>query len=135
MDTGNASIERAAAADVTLKRILGPIRDAVDAALQARAERWRGPEELLEAMRYALFSGGKRIRPALTMAVAEAVGGSRDDAASAACALEMVHSYSLVHDDLPAMDDDVERRGKPTVHVKFGEALGCWARRASRRPR
>ncbi len=81
------------------------------------------PSALHEAMRYAALSGGKRLRPALAFAAAEACGGAPERALPVACAVELVHGYSLVHDDLPAMDDDVERRGMPTVHVKFGEAL------------
>jgi geranylgeranyl diphosphate synthase, type II len=75
-----------------------------------------------EAMRYALEGGGKRIRPVLCLATAEAAGGDPDHALPAAAALELVHSFSLVHDDLPALDDDEERRGRPTAHVRFGEA-------------
>jgi geranylgeranyl diphosphate synthase, type II len=77
---------------------------------------------LEEAMRYALEGGGKRIRPVLCLATAEAAGGELDQTLPAAAALELVHSFSLVHDDLPAMDDDAERRGRPTAHVRFGEA-------------
>jgi geranylgeranyl diphosphate synthase, type II len=77
---------------------------------------------LAEAVRYALAGGGKRIRPVLCLATAEAAGGARDAALPAAAAIELVHSFSLVHDDLPAMDDDAERRGRPTAHVRFGEA-------------
>ncbi len=76
---------------------------------------------LYEAMRYAVLSGGKRIRPILAIAAAEAVGGDEKDVLPAACALELIHSYSLVHDDLPCMDNDDERRGQPTCHKKFGE--------------
>jgi geranylgeranyl diphosphate synthase type II len=79
------------------------------------------PKALVEAMRYAVLSGGKRVRPILALAAAQAVGGNEKDAMPAACALEFIHSYSLVHDDLPCMDDDDMRRGKPTCHVKFGE--------------
>jgi len=75
-----------------------------------------------EAMRYALAGGGKRIRPLLCLATAEAAGGDVEVALPAAAALELVHSFSLVHDDLPALDDDEERRGRPTAHVRFGEA-------------
>jgi geranylgeranyl diphosphate synthase, type II len=78
--------------------------------------------ELEEAMRYALAGGGKRIRPVLCLASAEAAGGDGERALPAAAALELVHSFSLVHDDLPALDDDEERRGRPTAHVRFGEA-------------
>lgn len=75
-----------------------------------------------EALLYPLRTGGKRIRPLLALAAAESVGGSAEAALDAAIALEMVHTYSLVHDDLPAMDDDDERRGRPTVHVVYGDA-------------
>ena len=77
--------------------------------------------KLYEAMRYAVMSGGKRVRPILTLAACEAVGGDSRKVLPAACAVEMIHSYSLVHDDLPCMDDDALRRGKPTCHKKFGE--------------
>ncbi|MES2936133.1 MAG: farnesyl diphosphate synthase [Pseudomonadota bacterium] len=80
------------------------------------------PAGLGEAMRYAVLDGGKRLRPLLVLAAAEAVNGDADAALRAACAVELIHAYSLVHDDLPCMDNDVLRRGKPTVHVKFGEA-------------
>ncbi len=78
--------------------------------------------QLQEVVRYALEGGGKRLRPVLCMATAEAAGGDPDVALHAAAAVELVHSFSLVHDDLPALDDDEERRGRPTVHVRFGEA-------------
>jgi geranylgeranyl diphosphate synthase, type II len=82
---------------------------------------------LEETIRYALWGGGKRIRPVLCLATAEAAGGDPRDALPAAAALELVHSFSLVHDDLPAMDDDDERRGRPTAHVRFGEAAALLA--------
>ena len=75
-------------------------------------------------MRYSVLGEGKRVRPILTLAACEAVGGKASAALHAACALEMIHAYSLVHDDLPAMDDDDFRRGKPSCHKKFGEAMG-----------
>lgn len=78
--------------------------------------------QLLEAMRYATMAGGKRLRPLLCMATAVAVGGALEQASHAARALEYMHTYSLIHDDLPAMDDDSLRRGKPTCHIVFGEA-------------
>lgn len=87
--------------------------------------RWVGadaPAKLGDAMRYAVLDGGKRLRPLLVMAANEAVGGNVQAALRAACAVELIHAYSLVHDDLPCMDNDVLRRGKPTVHVQFGEA-------------
>ena len=82
------------------------------------------PGRIHEAMRYSVLGKGKRIRPILALAACEAVGGKLSEALQAACALELVHAYSLVHDDLPAMDDDDLRRGKPSCHKKFGEALG-----------
>jgi geranylgeranyl diphosphate synthase, type II len=82
---------------------------------------------LEEVLRYALESGGKRIRPVLCLAVAEAAGGRRDDALPAAVAIELVHTFSLVHDDLPAMDDDAERRGRPSAHVVYGEGVALLA--------
>ena len=81
------------------------------------------PERLEEAMRYALFGGGKRLRPALVRAAGSLVGGGDGDVATAAVAVEWVHTYSLVHDDLPCMDDDDLRRGRPTCHKVYGEAL------------
>ena len=80
------------------------------------------PAELSAAMRYAVGTGGKRIRPLICLASAVAVGGSAEDARYPAAAIELLHNYTLVHDDLPAMDNDTERRGKPTVWTKFGEA-------------
>lgn len=80
------------------------------------------PQRLREAMHYSLLAGGKRLRPVLVLFASQACGGEIEPALPAACALEMVHTYSLIHDDLPAMDDDELRRGRPTSHVKFGEA-------------
>lgn len=82
---------------------------------------------VVEAMRYSLLAGGKRIRPILCLAGAEAVGGDFDGVLNFACAIEMIHAYSLIHDDLPAMDDDDFRRGQPTNHKKFGEAAAILA--------
>ena len=84
-------------------------------------------EPLVEAMKYSLMAGGKRIRPVLCLAAAEAVGGKPQAVLPAACALEIVHTYSLIHDDLPAMDNDDLRRGKPTCHVAFDEATAILA--------
>jgi geranylgeranyl diphosphate synthase type II len=78
-------------------------------------------------MRYSVFAGGKRLRPVLVIAGAEAVGGRMDDVMPTACALEMIHTYSLIHDDLPAMDNDDFRRGRPTSHKVFGEAMAILA--------
>lgn len=80
------------------------------------------PKRLRESMVYSLLAGGKRLRPLLTLLACEASGGSTKTALPAACAIEMIHTYSLIHDDLPAMDDDDLRRGRPTCHVQFGEA-------------
>ena len=84
-------------------------------------------ERLYAAMRYSVMNGGKRVRPLLVYAACEALGGDIAKADTAACALEMIHSYSLVHDDLPAMDDDDLRRGKPTTHIAFDEAAAILA--------
>jgi geranylgeranyl diphosphate synthase type II len=85
------------------------------------------PRTIHQAMRYSLFAGGKRLRPALALAAAEACGGVIDAALPAACAVECIHTYSLVHDDLPCMDDDDLRRGRPTSHKVFGEGLAVLA--------
>ena len=82
---------------------------------------------LRESMRYAYEAGGKRIRPVLCLATAEAAGGSAESALAAGCAVELVHTFSLVHDDLPALDDDDERRGRPSAHVAFGEGVALLA--------
>jgi farnesyl diphosphate synthase len=85
------------------------------------------PAGLGEAMRYAVLDGGKRLRPLLVLAACEAVEGNEEAALRAACAVELIHAYSLVHDDMPCMDNDILRRGKPTVHVKFGQAQALLA--------
>lgn len=96
---------------------------AIDTALAAHVVAAPGcPERLAEAIAYSLLAPGKRLRPMLVLLAAEACGGSLDEAMPAACAVEMVHAYSLVHDDLPAMDDDDLRRGRPTCHRRFDEA-------------
>jgi farnesyl diphosphate synthase len=101
---------------------LARVEDALSEWVVAEA-----PAGLGEAMRYAVLDGGKRLRPLLVLAASEAVQGNRKAAMRAACAVELIHAYSLVHDDMPCMDNDVMRRGKPTVHVKFGEALALLA--------
>lgn len=95
-------------------------------------EQWLPSEDLLphslhQAMRYSVFAGGKRLRPILMIAASEAVGGNAHQVMHAACAMEMIHTYSLIHDDLPAMDDDDLRRGRPTNHKVFGEATAVLA--------
>lgn len=85
------------------------------------------PHSVHKAMRYSVFAGGKRVRPILMLAACQAVGGDTERAIPAACAMEMIHTYSLIHDDLPAMDDDDFRRGNPTNHKVFGEAIAILA--------
>jgi len=100
------------------------VETALDAALPP-VEAW--PATIHSAVRYSLFAGGKRIRPQLVLAAGEAVGAAEPDVMPLACAVEMIHTYSLIHDDLPAMDDDDLRRGKPTSHKVFGEAIAILA--------
>jgi geranylgeranyl diphosphate synthase type II len=85
------------------------------------------PPVVADAMRYSVTAGGKRLRPVLCLASADAVGGDRSLAMPAACAIELIHTYSLIHDDLPAMDDDTLRRGRPTLHVVAGEGMAILA--------
>jgi len=99
----------------------------IDASLEKMLQDSNSSKTLFEAMKYSLMAGGKRIRPVLCLAACEAVGGAPEDALTAACALEMIHTYSLIHDDLPAMDDDELRRGKPTCHIAFDEATAVLA--------
>ena len=106
--------ERQRLVDRTLRAVLAPSSG-------------KPPRVLDRAMRYSLFSGGKRIRPILALASAEALGARLEPVLPFACGLEMIHAYSLVHDDLPAMDDDDLRRGKPTNHVVFGEGMAILA--------
>jgi geranylgeranyl diphosphate synthase type II len=100
----------------------------IERALVQKVAESNGPaSRLFEAMRYSLLAGGKRLRPVLAMAACEAVGGNSDAALGFACAIEMIHTYSLVHDDLPCMDDDDLRRGRPTNHKVYGEAMATLA--------
>ncbi|MEM8955001.1 MAG: polyprenyl synthetase family protein [Verrucomicrobiota bacterium] len=100
----------------------------VDTALRAVLPKASvSPSTLHRAMRYSVFAGGKRMRPILCLAAAEACGGERADAMPLACAVECIHTYSLIHDDLPCMDDDDFRRGKPSNHKAFGEAVAVLA--------
>jgi geranylgeranyl diphosphate synthase, type II len=104
------------------------LQDRVDSYLESlRFAAEPGTTRLEEAMRYSLLAGGKRIRPVLALATAEALGRAVDDVLPLAAAIEMIHTYSLIHDDLPAMDDDGLRRGKPTCHVAFGEDVAILA--------
>ena len=101
---------------------------AVEAALGAWvAPAGSAPPSLAEPMRYAVLDGGKRMRPLLVLAASQAVSGKPEAAMRAACAVELIHAYSLVHDDMPCMDNDVLRRGKPTVHVRYGQASAMLA--------
>ncbi|HEY7512833.1 MAG TPA: farnesyl diphosphate synthase [Vicinamibacteria bacterium] len=106
------------------ERLRARVERALDEALPPETA-W--PDTIHRAVRYSLFAGGKRIRPLLVLAAGEAVGGVLDELMPLACAVEMIHTYSLVHDDLPAMDDDDLRRGKPTSHKVFGEAVAILA--------
>ena len=107
-----------------LKEKKNLVEDALDRYLPRESEM---PSSLHRSVRYSLMAGGKRIRPILCLASCEAVGGKAEDALQAACALEMIHTYSLIHDDLPAMDNDDFRRGKPTNHKVYGEAVAILA--------
>ena len=107
-------------AAATLERDRGRIEQALVRFLPASTD---PPVRLHEAMRYALFAGGKRLRHLLVLSGCRTCGGDVEDALNVAAAMEMIHTYSLVHDDLPAMDNDTMRRGKPTTHVVYGEAL------------
>ena len=103
-------------------------RSLVDARLhQLLPAETTEPQSIHSAIRWSVFAGGKRFRPALTLAAGEAFGAHVDYLLDTACALEMIHTYSLIHDDLPAMDDDDLRRGRPTCHVRFGEAVAILA--------
>ncbi len=109
---------------------LAQVERALDAWVTAEAPAGLdhgAPAVLVEAMRYAVLDGGKRLRPLLVLAACEAVQGNEQGALRAGCAAELIHAYSLVHDDMPCMDNDVLRRGKPTVHVRFGEATALLA--------
>ncbi len=107
---------------------VGRLGPAINAALSDYTDLPPGcPSRLREAMRYSLLAPGKRLRPMLALMAAEACGGDVQAALPAACAVEMVHAYSLIHDDLPAMDDDDLRRGRPTCHKVFGEAMAILA--------
>jgi geranylgeranyl diphosphate synthase type II len=121
-------VRREMTTDLDLKQYLQKQRLLVEKALETALPEIEGREaRVVEAMRYSLFAGGKRLRPILCLAAAQAVAGTIEAAMPAACALEMIHTYSLIHDDLPAMDDDDLRRGKPTSHAVFGEAIAILA--------
>jgi len=110
-----------------IDQILNPEREAVESALVRLLPVDAWPERLHRAMAHAVFAGGKRVRPILARLANRAAGSDPDTITEAACGLELIHTYSLIHDDLPAFDDDVLRRGKPTVHVAFDEATAILA--------
>ena len=111
-----------------LDQLLHSYTQQVDAQLELMIPQAAGPaSKLYKAMRYSVFNGGKRVRPALCFAAADAIGASNSNTAKVAAAVEMIHAYSLIHDDLPAMDDDDLRRGVPTCHIKFDEATAILA--------
>jgi len=111
-----------------LKTYLSQRCQIIDAALdQCIPSAETRPVSLHKAMRHSVFAGGKRLRPILTLAAAEACGGTMEQAMPSACAVECLHTYSLIHDDLPCMDDDDMRRGVPTCHIVFGEAIALLA--------
>jgi len=111
-----------------MKEYLASRQQMVDAALEAYLPKSKvKPQTIHKAMRYSLFAGGKRLRPILCIAAAECCGGKAKDAMPLACAVECIHTYSLIHDDLPALDNDDLRRGKPTCHKEFGEATAILA--------
>lgn len=113
--------------DFDLNSYLLSKRKQIDQAIEKILCQTSNTRRIINAMRHSLMAGGKRIRPVLCITAAQAVGGQAEDAIGAACALEMIHTYSLVHDDLPAMDNDVLRRGKPTCHIAFDEATAILA--------
>lgn len=110
-----------------MKKQLAADQALVEEALARYAEQWPELGDLQRAMAYSLLSGGKRIRPVLTLAACRLFGGQAEKALPFACGLEMIHTYSLIHDDLPCMDDDDFRRGKPTNHKVYGEATAVLA--------
>jgi len=113
---------------MTLEHYIAAQQKAVEAALdRAVPPETENPSTIHRAMRYSLFAGGKRIRPLLAIAAAEAVADAPSGIETAACALEMIHTYSLIHDDLPALDNDDLRRGRPTCHKVFGDAMAILA--------
>ena len=113
--------------DFDLTTYLNDKKELINSELDKIFGDFANSSHIVKAMKYSLMAGGKRIRPILCLAAAEAVGSDQEAALPAACAVEMIHTYSLIHDDLPAMDDDKLRRGKPTCHVAFDEATAILA--------
>ncbi len=112
---------------MSFKALLKSYQQRVDAELEPHLTSAPADPRLQEAMRYSCFNGGKRLRPVLVYAANQVLGGELSQADPAACALELIHAYSLIHDDLPAMDDDDLRRGQPTCHIAFDEATAILA--------
>ena len=112
---------------MSIKAVTEAVRAQVDAALEQRLREASIDASLADAMRYGALLGGKRIRPYLTLTIADICGADKTAALDVACAVECIHAYSLIHDDLPAMDDDDLRRGKPTCHIAFDEATAILA--------
>ena len=116
------------AREMELKSYLAARQREVDSALdRCLPKESARPSTIHRAMRYSLFAGGKRLRPILCLAAAEASGGKFEPALPLACAVECIHTYSLIHDDLPSMDNDDFRRGRPTCHKAFGEGMAVLA--------
>ena len=123
----STATEPETALPAVLKAALDGVVGAVERDMEARLNAARLPENLREALKYAVLGPGKRLRPALTILACEALGGKREQGLAAAGAMELIHCFSLVHDDLPAMDDDDLRRGRPTLHIHAGEAMAILA--------
>src|SRR5882724_1012092 len=119
-----AQIIRTTSSDMTLDQYIASQQQLVDLTLHRIVPPESEPPETIHtAMRYSLFAGGKRIRPLLCIGAAQSISDAPIGVERAACALELIHTYSLIHDDLPALDNDDLRRGLPTCHIKFGEAM------------
>src|SRR4029077_5107412 len=126
--TGYTTLESSGSYMVDLKSYLASRQKRIDRALDRYLPKENTkPATIHKAMRYSLFAGGKRFRPILCLAAAEACGGRIDNALPLACAMECIHTYSLVHDDLPSMDNDDFRRGRPTCHKVFGDGIAVLA--------
>jgi geranylgeranyl diphosphate synthase type II len=125
---GDDIVHPAEPSDSGIQGAIGDLLPSIERALESACRFGPGcPDRLGEAIRYAVLAPGKRLRPALVLMAAEACGGSMEDAMPGAVAVELIHAYSLIHDDLPAMDDDDLRRGRPTVHIAFDEATAILA--------
>jgi len=116
-------VNRTAETSLSEPPVLAGIVAGIEADLKLRIAAVTGPEALRQALAYSVLGGGKRLRPVLTLLSCEAAGGSREQGRGAAAAIELIHAFSLVHDDLPSMDDDALRRGQPTLHMHAGEAM------------